>query len=121
MAGRTKKAISAESGIPASTLFNMLNGHIAEGQNLAKLCAYFGVGETQLFLDPDLTKPTPVQALAVLADLFQRLGPEFVVRLAALDDTEIQGLREALSPGSTLDEARLRLNAKADDADENSG
>lgn len=69
---KSKKVVSAESGIPYSTLFNMLKGHIADGANLTKIAEYFGVPETHLFVDFEefgpKKKPTAQEALAVLAE-----------------------------------------------------
>lgn len=51
----------------------MESGHIPKTrQYLAKLSELYGVPETRFFLDPDLIRPSPQQALEVLSELVKQ-------------------------------------------------
>lgn len=68
---KSLKEVSVDSGVPYSTLRNMLQGHIAEGLNLTKLATYFKVPETYFFTDFEVYMPRkeidPKQALEIIA------------------------------------------------------
>lgn len=65
--------------------------------------------------------PTPMEALAVIAKLFKKLGPELAATLSALDKAEIQALREAYSSSPGSKKLRPSLNSQDEKSDEDSG
>jgi transcriptional regulator with XRE-family HTH domain len=64
---RTQAEIAEAAGIPLRSYQHAEGGAIPQGPNRAAIAEALGVQETELFLDPDLTSPTPRQALEVIA------------------------------------------------------
>lgn len=66
----TQEAFAEKLGIPFSSYQKLENGQLPRPENLAKIASALGIGETELFLDPDLVgEPTPEQALKVFTKL----------------------------------------------------
>lgn len=88
------------AGIPFPTYRNAESGRIPQSDTLAAIAAAHGIPETALFLDPDLVpkapRPSPEEALQVVAEALQVRRPE-------------PALNEISSLLSTLDENQRRL------------
>jgi transcriptional regulator with XRE-family HTH domain len=88
---RTQQQIADLAGIPFPSYRDCEYGKVPQPANLAAIAKAFGVAESALFLDPDLTAPTPQQAIEVLTRLVASLTPEtlgLLQSLAALDDVK---------------------------------
>lgn len=90
---RTQQKMAEVCGVAYPSYQRMEAGDIPQRPNLEKLAKGFGVPETALFKDPDLARPTPEEALLVLAEAIrgrqvsEKLQP-IITDLDAIGDDE---------------------------------
>lgn len=73
---RSQAEVAEAAGLPLRTYQRYENGVLPRRRrHLVALAKAFGVSETVLFIDPDLTRPTPQQAIDVLTELVKKNLP----------------------------------------------
>lgn len=101
--------LARESGIPASTLYEIWNRDAwPQPDNLLKIATGLGVTVASLVSEGHLV--THNQALEIVSEsvaLAQKLGPALVARLTAMNETQIAALETALSERPISDDSTM--------------